>query len=70
MTTMVATAPLPHSNRVSVLSRIWASFELGRSRAQLRELPDHLLADIGVSRGQAHAESRRPSWELPAWWRN
>lgn len=68
MTTMVTTAPFSRS-RFALLSRIWASFELGRSRAQLRELPDHLLADIGVTRGQAHAESRRSSWDMPATWR-
>ena len=69
MSTMATNAPVVR-NRRSVISRIWAAYELGRSRARLRELPDHMLADIGLSRRDAHTESGRPFWDLPGWWRN
>jgi uncharacterized protein YjiS (DUF1127 family) len=42
----------------SLGARIWAAYELGRTRARLRDLPDHMLADIGVTRHQAEEESR------------
>lgn len=68
MATLVAPAFSPH--RIGNLgTRIWAAYELGRSRARLRELPDHMLADIGVTRGEAERESRGRSWDVPSWWR-
>jgi uncharacterized protein YjiS (DUF1127 family) len=33
-----------------------------RTRKALRALPDHLLADIGLSRDAAYTEARRPFW--------
>jgi uncharacterized protein YjiS (DUF1127 family) len=36
--------------------------ERRRQRAQLRELEDHLLRDIGVTRGEALREARKPFW--------
>ena len=33
-----------------------------RTRRQLRALPDHLLADIGLSAAQRRRESARPFW--------
>jgi uncharacterized protein YjiS (DUF1127 family) len=34
----------------------------GRQRRALRELSDHLLRDIGVSRAEALCEATRPFW--------
>jgi uncharacterized protein YjiS (DUF1127 family) len=68
MTTLASATRIPRQ-RGSLASRIWATYELGRSRAQLRELPDYMLADIGVTRGEAQKESTRPFWDLPDWWR-
>lgn len=70
MSTMIPTAPLAPRDWRSTASRIWRTYEAGRSRAQLRELPDYLLADIGVSRSEAATESSRRFRDLPDWWRN
>ncbi|HYB10638.1 MAG TPA: DUF1127 domain-containing protein [Alphaproteobacteria bacterium] len=36
----------------------------GRSRRELFELDDHLLHDIGVTRGNAVEEASKPFWRL------
>lgn len=33
-----------------------------RARRELRELEDHLLHDIGISRSQANFEGNKPFW--------
>lgn len=40
--------------------RLWAHRE--RSRRELRELDEHLLRDIGVSRGEADFIGNKPFW--------
>lgn len=35
-----------------------------RTRKALRALPDHLLADVGLSRDAAYTEARRPFWRV------
>ena len=70
MATLAARSAIASGRRTSLFGRIWASYELGRSRARLRELPDHLLADIGVSRAAAEREGARSSWDVPGWWRS
>lgn len=37
--------------------------ERWRQRQQLLELDDRLLADIGISRGRAISEARKPFWK-------
>jgi uncharacterized protein YjiS (DUF1127 family) len=37
-----------------------------RTRRLLTEMDDRMLADIGIDRGQAHMEARRPMWDLAA----
>lgn len=44
------------------LLAIW--YQRHRQRLQLRQLDDHLLADIGLSREQAVAEARKPFWAV------
>lgn len=34
-----------------------------RSRRQLRDLPDYLLKDLGISRATAEQEARKPFWK-------
>lgn len=34
-----------------------------RTRKQLKDLPDHLLNDIGLTTEQAHQESMRHFWD-------
>ncbi|MEZ5535323.1 MAG: DUF1127 domain-containing protein [Thiolinea sp.] len=40
--------------------------KIRKEREQLAALPDHLLRDIGVSRADAEAESRRSFEDIPA----
>ena len=46
----------------SCMARLLRALDRHRQRRILRELDDHLLMDIGVSRQQAFEESRRPIW--------
>lgn len=39
------------------------ALERRRSRLALRELDDHFLKDIGISRADAEREARRPFWD-------
>lgn len=61
---LAASATLPVGARVAVrvayLLLVWS--ERRRSRHDLRELPHHLLRDIGRTPAQADAESRKPFW--------
>ena len=43
---------------------LWVS--TARERRTLAELPDYLLADIGITRAEAEAEARRPFWSVRA----
>jgi uncharacterized protein YjiS (DUF1127 family) len=43
---------------------IRASLRAARSRRELIGMDDRLRADIGISRGEALAESRRRFWDL------
>ena len=43
------------------LIRLWR--ERARTRRRLRELEDHLLADIGVARSEAVTEAAKPFWQ-------
>ncbi|HEU0202180.1 MAG TPA: DUF1127 domain-containing protein [Burkholderiaceae bacterium] len=40
--------------------RIW--WERSSARAQLRQMDDYRLADIGLSRAEAQAEAAKPFW--------
>jgi uncharacterized protein YjiS (DUF1127 family) len=50
------------------LSWLMASVDAWRSRRQLESLDAHLLHDIGISKIAAHAEAKRPIWDVPAHW--
>ena len=39
-----------------------------RQRAQLAQLDDAMLADIGISPRQAATEAARPAWDVPSNW--
>jgi uncharacterized protein YjiS (DUF1127 family) len=43
--------------------------EVRRQRRALAQLDPHLLADVGLTREQALAETLRPVWDVPASWR-
>ena len=49
--------------RVAIASRcagVWARRR--RQRLQLKDLDDHILRDIGISRAEADREMRKPFW--------
>ena len=48
--------------RVAVLLSKWAMHR--RTRLALKDLPDHLLRDVGLTRAEAYDESRRVFWRL------
>lgn len=55
--------------RKSFIARLSHMIAVSRQRHALRNLDDHLLADIGVSNAQAACEASRPAWDVPANWR-
>jgi len=67
----IAEAPVPvrlHRRCSPRLSAIWHRYcraqECSKQRRALRELDDHLLADIGISRELAQREAEKPFWML------
>jgi uncharacterized protein YjiS (DUF1127 family) len=48
-----------------LLRRLLDALEVHRQRRALRELPDELLKDIGVTRADVSRETGRPFWDLP-----
>lgn len=56
--------------RLSLPRRIWQALMLARTRRALARLDDHLLRDIGLSREQAEAETRRRLWDAPSHWQD
>lgn len=71
---ILARATIQHANCPSKPRMLWAKLRDMRAvsvqRRQLRELDDHLLADIGITRKEATAESGQPPWNVPNHWRN
>jgi len=69
---MSRTLPLahhrPHTRR-ALLPRLFALLSLRRQRAGLRDLPPHILRDIGLTPEEAQAEADRPFWDAPPHWR-
>jgi len=56
------------ASRPRLLDRLLGAVGLRRSRHRLSELDDHLLRDIGLTRGQASLESEQVSWDAPDHW--
>lgn len=54
--------PLPRS----ILLRAWALY---RQRRHLAELCPQRLEDLGLDPAEARAESLRPVWDAPEYWR-
>lgn len=68
MATRSLTLPFSSAERAHPLRRLLSAVALHRSRHRLVELDDHLLRDIGLTRGQAAAEAERSSWDVPDHW--
>ncbi|MGI9368807.1 MAG: DUF1127 domain-containing protein [Ruegeria sp.] len=68
MTQVVLTTPKrnTHAFGPATFNRV---IGLVRQRRALANLDDHALNDIGVSRAEAKAESKRPFWDAPDAWR-
>ena len=49
-----------------LFSRAFQVLSVLRQRRRLAELPDHQLADIGITREEARTEAARPFWDLPS----
>lgn len=51
--------------KISSMSQILQDWSVAaRGRRELRQMSDHLLKDIGLSRAEADRESNRPFWDL------
>ncbi len=48
---------------VAIATGLDEALERGRQRRVLSRLEDHRLRDIGITRAQARAESRKPFWK-------
>lgn len=57
------------ATRWSFLTVAAAWIDVARQRKHLAKLDDAMLRDIGVTRGAADTEARRPFWDAPAIWR-
>ncbi len=64
-----ATRPSILSSLLGALPYLRVAPSVAASRARLADLDDAMLADIGLTRGQAQAEAARPIWEVPSHWR-
>jgi uncharacterized protein YjiS (DUF1127 family) len=47
---------------ISLVDQLLDLIERARSRRNLSKLDDRMLRDIGLDRGTAHSEARKPFW--------
>jgi len=52
----------------TLLTRFLRIASVARQRRHLSALSDHMLRDIGVTRAEAEAESRKAAWDVPDHW--
>lgn len=58
------------TKRLSLLGLVLRWIALARQRRDLRNLPAHLLTDIGVDQDAADIEGNRPFWDAPDHWKD
>lgn len=68
MTLLTANRPALRTSP-SLFATVARLFAVRRQRAVLKTLDDSRLADLGLTRAQALAESRRSLWDAPESWR-
>jgi len=51
-----------------LLARIIGMIAIRRQRNALKNLDDHLLRDIGLTRDEAEIEAEKPLWDAPHYW--
>ncbi len=56
-------APAARPARPSLWQRVLTWRQVTRERRRLLELDDRTLADIGLTRDEAHREAARPFWD-------
>ncbi|MGL4309267.1 MAG: DUF1127 domain-containing protein [Paracoccaceae bacterium] len=61
-------AARPHGP-VGVMKYLFRLIAIRSHRRRLKDMPDELLNDIGLTRDQARAEAARPVWDVPASWK-
>jgi uncharacterized protein YjiS (DUF1127 family) len=57
----------PSPRPASLLGWLRAAMDRARQRHRLAELDERLLRDIGLTQGQAQAESEKPFWRVRQW---
>lgn len=67
-TPRTALFPVLLTARMGVLDRLLALQTIRRERIALADMDASRLADIGVSRDAARAETRRAAWDAPERW--
>lgn len=50
-------------------ARLYTAYMVWRQRQHLARLDAARLDDLGITRDEAEAESRRPFWDAPTHWR-
>lgn len=68
MDRVLTLSALPQPRRQGLLSLIVAAAALRRQRRDLGALDEHLLRDVGLTRGEALREADRPVWDAPGHW--
>lgn len=63
------TLPRSPAGRPGLFARLRFQMSHLRHRRSLRDLSDHLLDDIGITRAAAEREASRPVWDVPKGWR-
>lgn len=58
----LAEAPSPGRGVFALLRRLWRWNDRHRQRLDLADLDDRMLDDIGITRGMAERECRKPPW--------
>ena len=52
----------------SLVSRVMQLLTISRERHALKDMDEHILKDIGISRTAAEQEANRPAWDAPNRW--
>ncbi|MEM9060724.1 MAG: DUF1127 domain-containing protein [Pseudomonadota bacterium] len=59
------TATAPSFFAGLTVTNFWKAIMVARERRALREMPESVLKDIGLTRAEAEREAARPFWDLP-----
>lgn len=54
--------------RISLWTRMANMLNVRHQRKTLKDLDDHMLRDIGLTREEAMIEAEKPVWDVPRHW--